>query len=54
MKEIVLKLSDEDYRCIEKELVFNGTTKNINLDITEVWFRESPKFEIECMKGELK
>lgn len=53
MKKIILILSDEDYDKIEKELVFKGTTQNIKLDITEAWFKESPKFEIEKMKGEL-
>ena len=53
MKEIVLKVSDEDFDVIKKELVFEGTTKNIKFSVTEAQFRESPKFELESMKGEL-
>lgn len=53
MIEVVLQLSDEDVAIIEKELMCNSTTKNIKINIVEAWFRESPKFELDSMRGEL-
>lgn len=53
MKEIILRVSDEDFCTIEKELVINGTTENIKLNIIEAVFRESPKYDLESLKGEL-
>lgn len=53
MREIVLQISDEDFDTIEKELMCNSTTKNIKINIVEAWFRESPKFELDSMRGEL-
>lgn len=53
MREVVLQISDEDFLAIERELVINGTTKNIKINITEAVFRESPKYNLERLKGEL-
>jgi len=53
MREVVLQISEEDYLTIERKLVVNGTTKNIKINITEAVFRESPKYNLEILKGEL-
>lgn len=53
MKDIILKISEEDFDIIKKKLVCDGTVKCIKFDITEAQFRESPKFTLEYLRGEL-
>lgn len=54
MKEIILKISQEDFDKIEKKLVFEGNTENLRLDVVEAEFKESPQFQLIYIKGELK
>lgn len=53
MKEIILQVSDEDFAVIKRRLVYDGTVRGIKFDITEAQFRESPKFTLGHLKGEL-
>lgn len=53
MKEITLKVSDETFEEIKKQLLYAGSTTKLNLNIIEAMFRESPKVEIEYVKGVL-
>lgn len=53
MREVVLQISDEDFEAIKKKLMIDGTTRDIKFTIIEAWFRESPKFQLQSMKGEL-
>lgn len=53
MKEVKLILSDEDFNIIERELLLNGTTEKLCLNIVEAWIRESPQVELQKIRGEL-
>ena len=53
MKELTLKVSDETFEEIKKELLYTGSTEKLKLNITEAMFRESPAVEIDYLKGVL-
>lgn len=53
MKEIVLKLSDEDVMKIEKQIIFDGHLRNLDIKIVEICFTESP-VKLDYIKGRLK
>lgn len=53
MKEVVLQISEEDFEVIKRKLMVDGNVKDIRFNVVEAWFRESPKFQLQSMRGEL-
>ena len=53
MKEFIVKVSDEDFEKIKKELLYVGSTERLKLNIIEAALRESPVIEIDYIKGVL-